>query len=112
MKVDTSKAKEIYPPHSALHEIPRGKTEYIINGLEKFSLYEVSLDEKGKILKELLYQVSMIAINKNGGESLPTYTVKVVTHMEGEALDPTAVETPNLPDIRSCCISNNVSHAL
>ena len=46
MKVDTSKAKEIYPPHSALHEIPRGKTEYIINGLEKFSLYEVSLHNK------------------------------------------------------------------
>eukprot|EP00090_Calanus_glacialis_P031499 TRINITY_DN5209_c0_g1_i1.p1 TRINITY_DN5209_c0_g1~~TRINITY_DN5209_c0_g1_i1.p1 ORF type:complete len:1460 (-),score=250.05 TRINITY_DN5209_c0_g1_i1:454-4833(-) len=96
VKVDTSKAKEIYPPHSALHEIPRGKAEYIINGLEKFSLYEVS----------------MLALNKNGGASLPTYGVKVVTHMEGRKKDPKAEESPSLPDIRSCCISNNVSHAL
>lgn len=53
MKVDTSKAKEIYPPHSALHEIPRGKAEYIINGLEKFSLYEVSLHKKMKDTQEI-----------------------------------------------------------
>lgn len=95
VKVDTSKAKEIYPPNSALHEIPRGMTEYIINGLEKFSLYEVS----------------MKAVNKDGGESLPTYAIKVVTHMEGESKDPEAKGSPDLPDIRSCCIANNVSHA-
>ena len=112
MKVDTSKAKEIYPPHSALHEIPQGKTEYIINGLEKFSLYEVSLHKKWKILKKLNYQVSMLALNKNGGASLSTYGVKVVTHMDGRKKDPKAEESPSLPDIRSCCISNNVSHAL
>ena len=53
----------------------------------------------------------MIALNKKGGESLPTYSVKVVTHMDGETLDPKAEESPGLPDIRSCCLSNNVSHA-
>ena len=53
----------------------------------------------------------MIAINKDGGESLPTYTVKVVTHMDGKTVDPAPVESPGLPDIRSCCVSNNVSHA-
>jgi len=96
VKVDTVKAEEFYPPHSALHEIPRGKTEFIIDGLEKFSLYKVS----------------MWAENKNEGKSLPTYDVKVVTHMEGDSKDPKAIETPSLPDIRSCCISKNVSHAL
>lgn len=54
----------------------------------------------------------MLALNKNGGASLPTYGVKVVTHMEGRKKDPKAEESPSLPDIRSCCISNNVSHAL
>eukprot|EP00092_Neocalanus_flemingeri_P093803 GFUD01119242.1.p1 GENE.GFUD01119242.1~~GFUD01119242.1.p1 ORF type:complete len:1460 (+),score=180.34 GFUD01119242.1:219-4598(+) len=95
VKVDTSKAKEIYPPNSALHEIPRGKTEFIINGLEKFSLYEVS----------------MWAENKDGGKSLSTYDIKIVTHMEGDSGDPEPLESPTLPNIRSCCISNNVTHA-
>ena len=53
----------------------------------------------------------MWAENKKGGKSLPTYSVKVVTHMEGDSKDPEALESPTLPDIRSCCVSKNVSHA-
>ena len=54
VKVDTSKAKEFYPPHSALHEVPSGKTEYIINGLEKFSLYEVSFKKKDRYINSVM----------------------------------------------------------
>lgn len=56
----------------------------------------------------------MWAANSNGGVSLPTYAVKVVTHLEGEE-NPSVWEmqrVPNLPDVRSCCIANNVSHAM
>ena len=47
------------------------------------------------------------------GKSLPTYDVKVVTHLKGESSVPSPGEAdrPNLPDIRSCCIGKNVTHA-
>ena len=57
------------------------------------------------------FQVNMWAENKYG-KSLKTYDVKVVTHLEGESAPgtPDILQTPALPDIKSCCISKNVSH--
>ena len=47
------------------------------------------------------------------GASLPTYNVKVVTHLQGEssASSPTEEDKPKLPDVRSCCIGKNVTHS-
>ena len=94
VRVDTSRAAEVYPPHSALHTVSASKAELVVAGLEKFSLYEVQ----------------MWAVN-SAGRSLPTYSVRVVTHLEGEEAGPGPVETPDIPDIRQCCVNKNVSHA-
>ena len=58
-----------------------------------------------------MFKVNMWAVNKYG-KSLNTYDVKVVTHLQGESapLSPDTKQTPALPDIKSCCISKNVSH--
>ena len=47
------------------------------------------------------------------GKSLPTYEVKVVTHLQGEssAGSPSHEDRPQLPDTRACCVGKNVSHA-
>ena len=49
------------------------------------------------------------------GKSLSTYSIKVVTHLKGESADPQPSEDdedqPQIPDIKSCCVANNVSHA-
>ena len=47
------------------------------------------------------------------GKSLPTYEVKVVTHLQGESspATPRKEDRPTLPDIRACCVGKNVSHS-
>ena len=47
------------------------------------------------------------------GKSLPTYEVKVVTHLQGESSPstPSEEDQPTLPDIRACCLGKNVSHS-
>ena len=53
----------------------------------------------------------MWAENSAKGKSLKTYTVKVVTHIVGESSPAGPLVTPEIPDIKSCCIEKNVSHA-
>ena len=61
-----------------------------------------------------LYNISMIARNKNG-ESLPTYSLRVMTHALNQGAwrkqDASGeVELPPLPDTRGCCLSKNITH--
>ena len=52
----------------------------------------------------------MFAKNKFG-KSLPTYDVKVVTHLQGEKAAPGPSDDQlDIPDIKSCCVASNVSH--
>jgi hypothetical protein len=95
VSVDSSLAKKYYPQHSTVYTAPANATTYILADLEKFSLYEVSMWTEGR----------------NPGRSLPTYATRVVTHVEGGRKEETSMRVPDLPDIRSCCISKNVSHA-
>ena len=71
----------------------------------KFNLYLTN--------KCLHFQVNMWSENKYG-KSLPSYTVKVVTHLQGEEAAPAPGQqqdtTQAIPDVRSCCVANNVSH--
>ena len=58
------------------------------------------------------FQVSMWSESKYG-KSLPTYEVKVVTHLQGESSPstPSEKDRATLPDIRGCCLGKNVSHS-
>ena len=80
---------------SVVYKLPKDKEEFIFTDLRIFSLYEVS----------------MWAENINGGKSLQTYRAKVITHIQGEnsGSDLPAPDL-HLPDLRSCCILNNVSN--
>ena len=93
--VNSTSAKEFYPSHSQLYKVPVNTTSLLVSNLEIFSLYEVQMWTEGK----------------NGGRSLPTYKEMVVTHVEGDNLEQRDGKHPDLPDIKSCCIKNNVSHA-
>ena len=92
--VDRVEAQRFYPAFSTLHKVAANKTSLVIHNLEKFALYEVAMWTEGV----------------NSGRSLPTYTIKVVTHIEGEQASMDAVAPPSLPDVQACCISKNVSH--
>ena len=83
------------PSNSVVYKLPKDKEEFIFTDLRTFSLYEVS----------------MWAENINGGKSLQTYKAKVITHIQGETSG-SDLPAPDLhlPDIRSCCIQNNVSN--
>ena len=70
------------------------KSELVVTGLEKFSVYGVS----------------MWAENSDGGKSLLTSGVKVVTHVDGQKGSDSFEMAPAVPDIRKCCVNNNVSH--
>ena len=95
VSVDSSLAKKYYPQHSTLHTVPATATTFTLADLEKFSLYEVSMWTEGR----------------NQGRSLPTYATRVVTHVEGAVKEEAGLVVPDLPDIKSCCIAKNVSHA-
>ena len=62
-----------------------------------------------------LYNISMIARNRNG-ESLPTYSLRVMTHSLNQGAwrqqdqPGSEVELPLLPDTRGCCLSKNITH--
>ena len=83
---------------STEYQVLGSATSYNVTMLEPFTLYEVS----------------MVAWNRNG-ESLPTYKLKVLTHQQGDVgwkqLTPDESALPPRPDVRSCCIARNVSHA-
>ena len=93
MSVDRSKAQEYYPSFSSLHRVPANTTSFLLNDLEKFSLYEVSMWTEGL----------------NSGKSLPTYKVKVVTHIEGERQAESQGTPPALPNTKACCAAKNVT---
>jgi hypothetical protein len=95
VSVDTSLAHKYYPQHSTIYTAPASVNSYILTNLEKFSLYEISMWTEGR----------------NQGHSLPTYATRVVTHVEGGVAEEGATKVPALPDIKSCCIAKNVSHA-
>lgn len=88
-------AHTFYPPHTSLYEVARGLGELVVADLETFSIYEVS----------------MWAENNEGGRSQKTYSERVVTHLEGHSSATSLGGAPSLPDIRSCCVKNNVTHA-
>ena len=87
-------------PYSVVYKLPRDRENFIFKDLRTFSLYDVS----------------MWAENKVGGKSLPTYAVKVITHIQGESRDSSGSVSTfpdlHLPDVRSCCIQQNVSNAM
>ena len=62
-----------------------------------------------------LYNISMIARNRNG-ESLPTYSLRVMTHSLNQGAwsrqppSGSVVEMPVLPDTRGCCLRKNITH--
>lgn len=95
VSVDTSLAHKYYPQHSTLYTAPATATAFTLTNLEKFSLYEISMWTEGR----------------NQGHSLPTYATRVVTHVEGGVAEAAPTTVPDLPDIKSCCIAKNVSHA-
>ena len=79
--------------------------------LKCWLLFYCIISTVNKPCQNFFFQVNMWAENKYG-KSLKTYDVKVVTHLEGESAPgtPDVLQTPALPDIKSCCISKNVSH--
>jgi len=90
----SKKARKYQAPFSTFLTVGKYKTDFVIGGLEKFSVYGVS----------------MWAENKNGGKSLVTSGVKVVTHVEGESNSLSFERAPAVPDVRKCCVESNVSH--
>lgn len=56
-----------------------------------------------------MYEVTVIAKN-NHGTSLPSFAIRSTTLLPGEVKPKMGVDPPKLPDIRSCCIKNGVSH--
>jgi len=98
--VSQIRGEELDPSHSVVYKLPRDKDVFTFTGLRPFSLYTVS----------------MWAENRMGGRSLPTYAVKVITHMQGQSRESSgsllASSDLQLPDVRSCCIQNNVSNTM
>ena len=84
---------------TCLYRVSGSSTAFNVTGLKPFTLYNVS----------------MIARNQNG-ESLPTYSLRVMTHALNQGSwkkqDPSGgeVELPPLPDTRGCCLSKNITH--
>ena len=81
------------------HRVSGDTTAFNVTGLKPFTLYNIS----------------MIARNRNG-ESLPTYSLRVMTHSLNQGAwrqqdqPGSEVELPLLPDTRGCCLSKNITH--
>ncbi|XP_049803084.1 Ig-like and fibronectin type-III domain-containing protein 1 isoform X1 [Schistocerca nitens] len=74
--------------------VPGTYNSTIITGLTPFTMYEINV----------------IARNIHG-QSLPSYTIRTLTLTSGKLKQTTVAESPQLPDIKSCCIKKGVSHA-
>lgn len=60
-----------------------------------------------------LYNISMKSVN-DFGESLPSYSLRVLTHTENEVewskATPDGNAVPKLPDSMACCRGKNITH--
>ena len=65
-----------------------------------------------------LYNITMNSMN-NLGESLPSYTLRILTLSKTEAKEkqqnpaelPGPPKVPSIPDTKQCCRNKNVTHA-
>lgn len=82
MSQATEEDKLSEPVHSKVYRIPEDKTELLVSDLSVFSVY----------------QVNMWAENAEGGRSVRTYTVKVITHLAGDSSPHPTYHTPDMCD--------------
>ncbi|XP_018897907.2 Ig-like and fibronectin type-III domain-containing protein 1 isoform X1 [Bemisia tabaci] len=79
--------------HSVLVKVNKTDTSVTVHDLVPYTMYEVTVTAKNI-----------------HGTSLPSYAVRFLTLTAGTVKNKTAVKTPELPDIKSCCFNAGVRH--
>lgn len=64
----------------------------------------------GNLVPLTMYEVTVTAWNENGS-SLPSNAVRTLTLTPGQAKPFTTAKPPKLPDVRACCVEQNITHA-
>ena len=94
VSVDSRLGRMISPKYTSTIEVTDANNSLVITGLGEFTLHEVTMWAENSI-----------------GSSLPTYSILVATQPKDQKTVQSGQSAPVLPDIRSCCISSNVTHA-
>ncbi|XP_030759730.1 Ig-like and fibronectin type-III domain-containing protein 1 isoform X2 [Sitophilus oryzae] len=90
---ETSEEEPLMNNQSILIKIPSHENSTIVQELQPYTMYEVSVTAHNII-----------------GSSLPSYFVRTLTLAPGKVMETINGKVPPLPDIRSCCINKGIGH--